>query len=248
MRSFTLYWGASGGGWTAEYPPERLLAALEQSPFVPLTAATEMDANLLNRWQPYDHAAAVQVLRRGKEPTLRLRIEEAGQAAGQADPVLACWVSPGVIRSMVHWSVREEQVRGHDPEAILAWLRQVATGCWPQFTDAHAEAAFDMRSFSAQHHLPTLPKPLALGWAHLLTPAGVAYTYDSLEAFLRAPAYRVRQLEEGGLIELVVYADPFGYDRPDNQRRIIEVTRYLDAHRHERFRRVSPEERRGRQP
>jgi hypothetical protein len=232
MRSFTMHWGAAGGGWTPDQPPELILETLEQSPFVPLTAATQMDVNFLGRWQPYNREAAATALQRGKEPTLRLRI----QPAQPENPSLTCYVSPGVIRSMVNWSVDEERMRGQDPEAILAWLRFVAT-CWPHFTDGSAQGAFDMRRFTEQHQLPSPPKPLMLGWAHLLTPDVVAYNYESIDVFLQAPAYRVRKLTDSGLFELVVYADPLGYDEPESQQRIIEVTRYLDAHRHERFRR-----------
>lgn len=76
MHYFTLRWGAAGGGWTPAQPPDLILEALEQSPFVPLTAATSMDLNVLERWQPYQRDEARTLLRRGKEPLLRLRIEE----------------------------------------------------------------------------------------------------------------------------------------------------------------------------
>lgn len=135
-------------------------------------------------------------------------------------------------------------MRGQDAEAILQWLHFVASR-FPNFTDASATTALDMRRFIDQHQLPSPPIPLSLGWAHLLTPKVVAYRYDSIDAFLAAPAHRVRQrvrqVEQDGLIELVVYADPLTYDQPESQERIIAVTRYLDAHRHERFRRQATE-------
>ncbi len=50
------------------------------------------------------------------------------------------------------------------------------------------------------------------------------------EDLLQAPAYRVRQLENG-LIEMLVYSHPLEYDLPENRQRIIELTRYFAAKR-----------------
>ncbi|HEX9413457.1 MAG TPA: hypothetical protein VF916_08115, partial [Ktedonobacterales bacterium] len=98
-----------------------------------------------------------------------------------------------------------------------------------------ADARANLGSFDAQHpFLPKLPNLLGrnLQWYYLLAPQAYTSTYTR-EALLNATAYMVRE-DERGWIELLSYEDPLSYSEPTTEQHIVELTRYLDAHRGDR--------------
>jgi|GEM_PF-3325511 len=54
---------------------------------------------------------------------------------------------------------------------------------------------------------------------------------NSREEMLNILAHQVREWDSGW-IEVISYPDPLAYDQPDSRAKIVEITNYLNAIRH----------------
>lgn len=215
-------WEEQSGPWSAASPIEGILTALENNPF---SSPQQMDLNRARNWQPYDRDHATRMLLRGRTPSVAL-ITESPHALGLA-------ISRVIDSDIIVMTMDDAYVTSTGPQAVVTFTQQVAEAL-PRFIWAHADCDPNPGRFSETHHLPRAPLCFNLGidWYHLISPLGYA-PYYTVADLLGVPALQVRQLENGW-IEVLSYADPLAYDRPENRQRTVEMTAYLDQHRRDR--------------
>lgn len=223
MVSFN--WSDKGNAWREAGFLEHLLAVLVPNPFSPLI---EMDLGRVDNWQPYSLPAALAYWAKGREARITLR------SGGDRSrfPVFETTINRRADSNGIAADVRDASLGNNTQMIVTPFIRQVASSL-PAFYHASSMASdTHINQFYREQGLPELPAKsfiFYLGWYYLLSPESYQQDYTAAD-LLAAPAYSVQDLGNGN-IEMLCYEHPLQYNTPESQQRIIELTRYLDAHR-----------------
>lgn len=222
-------------GWefrSADWSPteiRRMLETVEQNPFSPIV---EMDPGRNNQWRPYDAEMVRAALERSPDPETEFVLRSAPQYLGrialaqfEAIPSRYLQEHNLIVRIMT------DALQGEGEAQLLPFIRRLTHDLSQIYLVNTGVQDPKLTQFYSANDLPNLPKCLSnkLRWYYLLSPASYAEAYTA-EVLLNAPAYSVRDVGNG-MIEMICYESLLGYDTPEARQRVIDLTRYLDAHR-----------------
>lgn len=208
--------------WQGESPLGELLTKLEANPFVEFE---QMELNFDDtKIQPYDRKKALTTLKRGKQPSVELRATKPFRAEAA--------ISRGDWRNTVLWSMGNRQWPQVNTNYWFGYIYELAA-LFPKFLMAEIKFRSDGAALYQHYNLSYVPTCFGdtVDWYHLISPAGYEPYYTRAE-LLAAPAHCVRELDNGW-IEIISYADPLAYDQPVARERIVAMTEYLNALRHD---------------
>lgn len=224
----SIIWSDHASQWKDVESTQQLLTMLIHNPF---STVLEMDIGGVERWNPLDENAALAALQRGRAPVLGLRsnllADDVVISLGAFETTIR--LSPG--RNGITALIQDTVLNSNIQVSLVPFLRQISA-IMPDFYETFGLGFGGDRSrLYREHGLPKLPRCLNgyLDWYYLLSPDSYQQDYTATD-ILAAPAYSVHDLGSG-LIEMICYAHPLQYNAPESQQRIIELTRYLDAHR-----------------
>lgn len=230
-------WAGEPATHEAERHVTAALPALVRNPFaVPPEMNINRDLSHPEGWRPYDQQYAVETFERHQTPTM-LAVE---LRANYPYPLfISLCQYPRLVGALIDLDNAYFSA-GSSPDAAtgerlstLVTLTHRVAYLLPAFTRALAGSDQSPADLIEAEHLPNLPGCFVyVAWYHLVSPLGYERFYTQ-EDLLRAPAYSVRELEQGW-IEIVSYADPWSYATRETQERIIALTHYLDQCRRDR--------------
>lgn len=201
---------------------DALLDHFEHNPFHPLEEMWEWQDGVISPNHPYNSQYMRQILHERRDATVgaRTKAGDLGFTLEQASDAL--WHN-------VDMTVSTDLATTISTAQFVEYVRQTThlithTTLMSVAADPHADA------FYQHHQLPKLVFRLCdrLDWLNTLA-AYLWQPYISREEMLNTPAFAVYE-ESDGAITLQLYEHLLEYDLPQNQQRIIEVARYLDAH------------------
>jgi hypothetical protein len=207
--------------WQGDNPAKELLEKLEINPFVRFE---EMELNYQPKKQPYNRGKALSILKKGKEASVELSSSEPYKVRAT--------ITRGDWRNSVMLAFPNKHLRELDLNELRNYIADTAP-LFPKFTMASSQLDSKIQEFYFSHKLRSVPSSFGdyVGWYSLISPTGYA-PYFTREEILAVPSHSARELDNGN-IEIIAYADPLSYDQPEVRERIILITEYLNAHRHD---------------
>jgi hypothetical protein len=207
--------------WQGASPADEILNLLEHNPYGEFK---QMELNYANKTQPYNRNKALATLKKGEEPSVELSMVEPFK--------LSAAITRGNWRNTVTLFLAHKVLAQLNQAELFEYVRQIVA-CFPKFYMANISTHLKVNEFYSQNKLKSAPPCFNnfVNWYQLISP--LAYSpYFTREELLNLPAHSARELDNGN-IEIIAYPDPLSYDQPEVRERIVLITEYLNAHRHD---------------
>jgi hypothetical protein len=220
---FYFYVQEYGNEWVGDEPLKDLLELMESSPF---GSFAEMEFNSSLQWKAYDREKALRTLSQGKKVSVGFRCG--------SSPFAEASISRNPTQNTLTFNFAPEYLQTLDLAGLLDFIRKIAN-LFPRFGSASLDGFRKRSSVPALDQLRDLPISFGLVVTfYKLLSAAVYEEYFKKEDLLNAPFQHVAELENGWL-ELIAYSDPLAYNTPETQEKIVEITRYLNNCRFDKF-------------
>lgn len=198
-------------------PAPQVLSLFEDNPF---GRFGEMFFEQTLAWEPYDRAKLLDYL--ADDP--RAGVEARGQEPAYFQGSLARHPTANGV------AFRLNPAHVSEPDGlarVVSYLARWQTAL-PNFTRASATADQRPSEFFLNRGIKFLPACFGshVAWHTLIAPRAYAGFFDA-EDLRRVPAHRVEEREDGSFA-ITAYPDPFAFDTPEADRRILEITAHLN--------------------
>lgn len=201
----------------AESPAPKVLSLFEDNPF---GRFDEMFFERTLEWETYDRAKLLDYL--ATDP--RAGIEARGQSPAYFQGSFARHpTANGVTFRLNPAHVSSPDALARAADYLARWQTVL-----PHFTRASATADQRPSEFFLKRGIKFLPECFGshVAWHTLVAPRAYA-DFFAAEDLRRVPAHRVDEREDG-TFAITAYPDPFAFETPEADRRIREITDYLN--------------------